>query len=61
MAKCPKIHSNTEVGARRLKLLDRVDDPLKSSAQIRAEAIDKVPEGIQRDQWISYVDYRLKE
>ncbi|KAK4375475.1 hypothetical protein RND71_006152 [Anisodus tanguticus] len=30
-------------GARMLKLFDRVDDPLKNSAEIRVEAIDKVP------------------
>ncbi|XP_059275438.1 uncharacterized protein LOC132029998 isoform X2 [Lycium ferocissimum] len=48
-------------GARRLKLFNAIDDPLKSRDQIRAEAINKVPDGIPRDQWISYVDYRLKE
>nr|XP_009797931.1 PREDICTED: uncharacterized protein LOC104244240 [Nicotiana sylvestris] len=44
-------------GARRLKLFDKVYDPLKS----RAEIMDSVPLGIPPDQWISYVDYRFKE
>ncbi|XP_060178055.1 uncharacterized protein LOC132607988 [Lycium barbarum] len=48
-------------GARRLKLFNAIDDPLKSRDQIRAEAINKVPDGISQDQWISYVDYFLKE
>ncbi|XP_059280414.1 uncharacterized protein LOC132034159 [Lycium ferocissimum] len=47
-------------GARRLKLFNAVDDPLKSRDHIRAEAINKVPDGIPWDQWISYVDYCLK-
>ncbi|XP_016514807.2 uncharacterized protein LOC107831543 isoform X1 [Nicotiana tabacum] len=44
-------------GAKRLKLFDKVYDPLKN----RAEIMDSVPLGISPDQWISYVDYRFKE
>ncbi|KAH0750871.1 hypothetical protein KY290_030103 [Solanum tuberosum] len=34
-----------------------VEDPLKSKVQI----IDNVPDGIPRDQWISFVDYQYKD
>ncbi|XP_075095263.1 uncharacterized protein LOC142173549 [Nicotiana tabacum] len=44
-------------GAKRLKLFDKVYDPLKSKAEI----MDSVPLWISPDQWISYVDYRYKE
>ncbi|XP_070044461.1 uncharacterized protein [Nicotiana tomentosiformis] len=44
-------------GAKRLKLFDKVYDPLKS----RADIMDSVPLGILPDQWISYVDYHFKE
>ena len=41
--------------AHRLKLWNEFYDPTAS----RNELIDNVPVGIQRDQWASYVDYRL--
>nr|XP_009759948.1 PREDICTED: uncharacterized protein LOC104212404 isoform X2 [Nicotiana sylvestris] len=44
-------------GAKRLKLFDKVYDPLKS----RAEIMDSVPLEIPPDQWISFVDYRFRE
>lgn len=44
-------------GANRLKRFDKIYDPLKS----RAELMDEVPTGISMDEWISYVDYSLKE
>lgn len=44
-------------GAKRLKRFDSIYDPLKR----RVELIDEVPMGIPRDQWVSYVYYRLKE
>ncbi|KAH0642335.1 hypothetical protein KY290_033928 [Solanum tuberosum] len=34
-----------------------VEDPLKSKVEI----IDNVPDGIPRDQWISFVDYQYKD
>ncbi|KAH0746865.1 hypothetical protein KY285_008522 [Solanum tuberosum] len=34
-----------------------VEDPLKSKVEI----IDNVPDGISRDQWISFVDYQYKD
>lgn len=41
--------------ANRLKLWNEFYDPTAS----RNEMIGNVPVGIQRDQWASYVDYRL--
>ncbi|PIN00622.1 hypothetical protein CDL12_26876 [Handroanthus impetiginosus] len=40
----------------RLRLWDDTYDPTKS----RGELIDNVPEGVTRDQWAAFVDYRLK-
>ncbi|PIN12232.1 hypothetical protein CDL12_15160 [Handroanthus impetiginosus] len=40
----------------RLKLWDDIYDPTKS----RGEIINNVPEGNTRDQWVAFVDYRLK-
>ncbi|KAM3342785.1 hypothetical protein P3S68_027751 [Capsicum galapagoense] len=42
-------------GARRLKLMDKTFDPLLSRSKLMAN----VPKGISKDQWTSYVDYRL--
>ncbi|KAM3359181.1 hypothetical protein P3S68_022114 [Capsicum galapagoense] len=41
--------------ARRLKLWDKTFDPLKS----RSELMDNISSGISKEQWTSYVDYRL--
>ncbi|KAM3281877.1 hypothetical protein P3S67_027524 [Capsicum chacoense] len=42
-------------GARRLKLWDKIFDPLLS----RSELMANVPKEISKDHWTSYADYRL--
>ncbi|KAM3303442.1 hypothetical protein P3S67_014472 [Capsicum chacoense] len=41
----------------KINMWNEVDDPLKSKAQI----LDKVPDGIPSDQWISFIEYNFKE
>ncbi|KAM3285224.1 hypothetical protein P3S67_024023 [Capsicum chacoense] len=43
--------------ANKINKWNGVDDPLKSKAQI----LDKVPDGIPPDQWISFTEYNFKE
>ena len=40
-----------------LNMWNEVDDLLKSKVQI----MDKVPDGIPPDQWISFIEYNFKE
>ncbi|KAM3248516.1 hypothetical protein P3L10_010285 [Capsicum annuum] len=43
--------------ANKLNMWNKIDEPLKSKAQI----MDKVPDGIPPNKWISFIEYNFKE